>query len=145
MSTPGKILLWGSNLWQFGAGMLGPLFAIFVEDIGGDILDVSWVYATYLIVTGMGIILVGKLADKIGDEWFMISGYGLSAIATFGYLFVTTTIDLLIIQVLQGVSLALMQPTWFALYDYFRGDGKNGGYIWGLATGMGYVASGVAL
>src|SRR3989338_5535354 len=139
MSTPGKILLWGSNLWQFGAGMLGPLFAIFAEDIGGDVLDISWVYAAYLIVTGVGIILVGKLADKIGDEYLMIAGYALSALATFGYLFITTTTELLFVQILQGISLALMQPTCLALYVYFRGAGKDGGHFWGLSAGMGYV------
>ena len=130
---------------MLGAGMLGPLFAIFVEQIGGDILDVSWAYATYLIVTGVGIILVGKLADTFGSEWPMIGGYALSALATFGYLLITTTPGLFVIQALQGVALALSQPTWLALYDKFSGDGKADGYIWGMSSGMGYAASGIGI
>jgi MFS family permease len=145
LSKPEKTLLWGSNLWMLGAGMFGPLFAVFVEDIGGSILDISWLYATYLIVTGVGIIFVGKFADKVGYAWLMIAGYGLNALATFGYIFVTSATELFIIQVLLGLALALATPTWYALYDKFSGDDKSDGYIWGLSTGMGYAASGIAL
>ena len=30
-----KILLYGGNIWYFAEGMLGPLFAVFTERIGG--------------------------------------------------------------------------------------------------------------
>ena len=41
-----KILLIGANIWYFGEGMMGPLFAVFAEKIGGDILDITWAWAT---------------------------------------------------------------------------------------------------
>src|SRR3989338_2702186 len=47
-----RILLTSSNIWYFGEGMLGPLFAVFTERVGGDILDVSWGWATDLIFAG---------------------------------------------------------------------------------------------
>ena len=59
-----RILLYGSNLWYLGAGMLGPLFAVFTEQIGGDVLDISWAWATYLIIAGVLYIWVGKLTVK---------------------------------------------------------------------------------
>ena len=37
LSKHGRILLIADNLWYFGEGMLGPLFAIFAQKIGGDI------------------------------------------------------------------------------------------------------------
>ena len=36
-----KILLIASSLWYFGEGLFGPLFAIYAEKIGGDILDIT--------------------------------------------------------------------------------------------------------
>lgn len=47
LTGPGKewILLWSSNLWALGEGMLGPLFAVFAQRIGGNILDITWAWS----------------------------------------------------------------------------------------------------
>ena len=37
-SRTARILLLGANIWYFGEGMMGPLFAVFAEKVGGDIL-----------------------------------------------------------------------------------------------------------
>ena len=42
-----KILLIASSLWYFGEGLFGPLFAIYAEKIGGDLLDITWAWAFY--------------------------------------------------------------------------------------------------
>ncbi len=36
-----KVLLYGSNLWYLGEGMLGPLFTLFAQKVGGDILSIT--------------------------------------------------------------------------------------------------------
>lgn len=36
-SRTARILLLGANIWYFGEGMMGPLFAVFAEKVGGDI------------------------------------------------------------------------------------------------------------
>ncbi|MEA2006933.1 MAG: hypothetical protein U9O20_02115 [Patescibacteria group bacterium] len=36
-----KILLFGNNLWSLGEGMPGPLFAVFSQRLGGNILDIA--------------------------------------------------------------------------------------------------------
>ena len=59
-----KILLLGANIWYFGEGMLGPLFAIFTEKVGGDILDITWAWSTYLVCTGVFYIIIGKLVNR---------------------------------------------------------------------------------
>ena len=54
MTKAAKILFWSSNLWQLGMGLLGPLFAVFASEIGGNIFDIAWVWALYMVVTGVG-------------------------------------------------------------------------------------------
>lgn len=54
MNSKIKALLYSSNIWYLGEGMLGPLLAIYTERIGGDIFDISWAWAIYLVVTGGG-------------------------------------------------------------------------------------------
>lgn len=144
MTREGKILRWSSNLWNFADGMFGPLLAVFTERIGGNILDISAAWATYLIVTGIFVILVGRISDRVGKEFIMIAGYALTAVFTFGYLLVETQIHLLLVQAGLGFALALSNPTWFALYDRYSGD-REDGYVWGLSDGQAKIATGIAI
>lgn len=143
MKNQTKILLWSSNLWYFSAGLLGPLFAIFTEQIGGDILDISSAWAIYLIISGFLTILVGKFADKIGPALLLFAGYTLNTVFTFGYLFIETPAQLFILQACFGIANALANPTWSALYDTYSDDTKNG-YLWGLSYGYADVFTGIA-
>src|SRR3989339_136741 len=75
-----KLLLYGGGLWFFGEGMFGPLFALFAEKVGGTILDMTWAWATYLIVAGLLYILVGKFTDTYHHKRkIMVLGYALNA------------------------------------------------------------------
>ncbi len=140
-----KILLFSSNIWYFGEGMLGPLFAVFAEKVGGNILDISWAWATYLIVTGFLLMIIGKISDKkISKERLLVVGYTLNAIFTFGYLFVSSPLHLIIVQAGLGVAVAFSRPTWEALYAKYS-DQKKAGFIWGLAGGQGLLLTGFAM
>ena len=140
-----KILIYGANLWYFGEGMLGPLFAIFTQRIGGDILDVTWAWATYLMIMGFCYILFGKLADgKYNKKKMMIFGYALNALCTFGYLLVSEPWHLLIVQTGLGVASALATPTWDALFAKYE-DKKHDGFHWGLAGGEAHIITGLAI
>ncbi len=140
-----KILLYSSNIWYFGGGMLGPLFAVFTERIGGDILDISWAWATYLVISGVLYIVVGKLTDgKDNKAKVMIGGYALNALFTFGYLFVSVPWHLFIVQAGLGVAAALATPTWDALYAKYE-DKKHDTFEWGLAGGEAQIITGIAV
>ncbi len=138
-------LLTINNIWAFGSGMLGPLFAVFTDQIGGNILDISWAWSIYLIVTGIGIIILGKLSDSLNKRNLILLGLLITTIFTFFYLLVNSPIDLLIVQIGFGLGLALFLPSWNALYDQYSGEGKNDGYVWGTAKGNWYLFSGLAI
>ena len=140
-----KSLLYGSNMWSLGEGMMGPILAIFNERIGGSILDVSWIWATYLVATGVFTIFVGKISDeKISHEKLMIAGYGLNTVFTFSYLLVSSSVDLFFVQAGLGFATALATPTWDALYTKYQ-DQEKSGYIWGLSVGRDQLITGLAI
>jgi predicted MFS family arabinose efflux permease len=134
-----RLLLWSSNLWALGEGMLGPLFAVFAQRIGGNILDVTWAWAIYLGMTGALTIVAGNVSDRIwqwcGRERLLVAGYALNALCTFGYLLVDTTTKLFIVQAGLGVALALSNPTWSALYARYSPGEQEAGAAWGLVAG----------
>src|SRR3989344_892707 len=140
-----KTLLYGANVWYFGEGMLGPLFAVFTERVGGDVLDIAWAWATYLIVTGVLYIVVGKITDqKHNKEKIMVLGYALNALFTFGFLLVSAPWHLFVVQAGLGVAAALATPTWNALYARHE-DSRHDGLQWGLAGGEAQIITGIAM
>lgn len=146
MTREQKILLTGSNLWYLGEGMLGPLFAVFTQRLGGSILDLSWAWSVYLIVTGVLVSIVGHYSDK---PWFdkakvLVAGYALNAICTFGYLFVTNTKGVLFLEVCLGIASALSSPTWSSLFSLHEDKSKSG-KAWGLANGQAQLMNGIAI
>ena len=134
-----RLLLWSSNLWALGEGMLGPLFAVFAQRIGGNILDITWAWAIYLGMTGIFTIVAGNVSDRIwqwcGRERLLVAGYALNALCTFGYLFVHTTTGLFLVQAGLGMALALSSPTWSALYARYSPGEEKAGNTWGLVAG----------
>ena len=140
-----KILLYCGNIWYFGEGMLGPLFAVFAERVGGDILDISWAWATYLILAGLLYVVIGRITDvHKNKEKIMVYGYALNALFTFGYLFVSTPWHLFFVQAGLGIAAAMATPTWEALYAKHE-DRRHDGFQWGLAGGTAQIITGVAI
>jgi len=144
LSKTTKILLWGANIWYFGEGMLGPLYAIFSEKVGGDVLDLTWAWSAYLVCTGFCYILVGRWFNRRGYKvQMMILGYTLNAFLTFGYLFVSTPLQLFWIQVGLGIAEAIGTPLWDSLYaSSLHKDHET--YAWGLSSGQSQIVSGLA-
>lgn len=139
-----RLLLSAENSWLLGEGLLGPLFAVFTQRIGGELLDIAWTWATYLLFTGLFIIIVGKVSDHAGKEWLLVWGFGLNAVFTFEYLLVRTPSDLLLVQIGLALAAALATPTWDALYSRYQGEHESG-YLWGMHSGQANIVTGVAV
>jgi len=143
LSKTAKTLLIGANIWYFGEGMLGPLFAIFAEKVGGDILDITWAWVTYLITTGLFYILVGKLINGTNfKEKILVLGYALNALFTFG-LFVENALQLFKVQAGLGIAEAIGTPSWDTLYAKSI-DSEMDSYAWGLSAGQSQIVTGIA-
>jgi len=140
-----KILLFASSLWYFGEGLFGPLFAVFTEKVGGDLLDITWAWSAYLIVTGLMYMLVGKVLSKSNyKEEVMVLGYALNTIFTFSYLLVDNVTTLFIVQIGLGIAESLSTPIWDSL---FAGnlEESDDTFQWGLATGHTHFVTGIAV
>lgn len=130
-----KILLVASMIASFGAGLFGPLYAIFVEKIGGDILNASGAWAIYTFVTGALTILIGKMEDhKLNKRMMIFAGYLTFAIGSIGYFFVGNIIDLFVIQVIMGIGTAIIEPAWDGLFSIFLDKGRES-FEWSLWSG----------
>lgn len=145
MNRPMKLLLVASSLWYFSEGLLGPLFAVFAQGVGGDIFDITSAWAAYLIVCGIAYPIVGRLVNKSRWKFRVITiGYALNTTCTFAYLLVTNTHQLLVVQVGLGLAEALSTPSWDAYYASQLAEADDT-FAWGIASGHTQFISGIAI
>lgn len=140
-----KLLLIASTTWFLAEGMFTPFLSIFSEQLGGNLLAVSWAWTTYLFVAGILYIFVGKLSDgRVNKKYLLVAGYSLNTFFTFSFLLVTSYWHLLLVQIGLGISVALATPTFNALYAKFTVK-EEGGLAWGLYSGTSFIAQGLAM
>lgn len=119
-----KILLLASLISSLSAGLLGPLYAIFVGSIGGSILDAGGAWATFSLMTGVATIIIGR-QEQLNKKLMIVTGFALSAVGTAGYLFIKTPLDLFIVEGILGLALAIINPPFDALYSISLDKGQE--------------------
>lgn len=141
-----KILLTASAFSLLGAEMIGPVYAVFVEQIGGDLSTAGYAYGTLALVAGIVTFAMGHWADKLGHERkLIIFGYGVSTMAIFGYLFVSEPVHLYAVQVVLGLGSAIRTPSYDSLYSKYLRPGKYASE-WGAWESMyWFVTAGAAV
>lgn len=136
-----RILLVTNALVLIAGAMLGPIYALFVEDIGGSLLDASITQAVFALVAGITTLLAGRYADKVKYESkIVVWGYLLMGLGFFLYSFVNSLWFLLIIQALIGFAEALYAPAFDSLYSKHLTK-KKVGTEWGAWEAMDYFST----
>lgn len=125
-------------------GMFGPIYAIFVQRIGGDILAAGTAWSIFMIISGVGIILMGNIQDKMKkDKPFIILGYTLESLGFLGYFFVSNVKQLFLLQVLLGIATVLKTPAYDSFYTKYLEKGKFASQ-WAAWEAVWYIATGIA-
>ncbi|MFT4313044.1 MAG: MFS transporter [Candidatus Woesearchaeota archaeon] len=117
MKTDLQVLLYSSFYLNLSLGLLGPIYALFVQEIGGDVVAAGTSFAIFSIVCGILIIFISRWEDSFSNLYslFFLSRI-LCLIAVIGYLFVQTVWHLYIVQFVLGVALAIGNPPFDTLY-----------------------------
>mgnify|MGYP001950983168 CR=1 FL=1 len=136
-----KILLLADGLTLVAGAMLGPIYALFVEKIGGDLLDASLTGMIFALVGGFTVLIAGRYSDRLKQpKHLIITGYALSALGFFGYLFVGSIWQLLVIQIILGFGEAIRSPAYDGIYSRHL-DKKKEATEWGAWESTYYFTS----
>jgi MFS family permease len=140
------------------AGLLGPIFAIFIEDYikGGNAAVAGTAAAIYLFTKSVLQIPIAHLIDRIRGEkddfWLMFVFTIMIAFIPLLYLVIKTPLQLYLVQFALGFFTAFTFPTYMAIFTRHIDKAKEG-TEWGvyftltdltsaaLAAVGGYVAS----
>lgn len=135
-----RVLLITNGLVLLSAAMLGPIYALFVRDIGGDILDTGLAAGVFTATAGVVVFFFGKMSDRIRESELVVAlGYAIMGTGFFLYTQIDSMVELLLIQVLIGFGEAIYSPAFDALYSKHL-DPKHSGAQWGAWESMNYFA-----
>lgn len=103
-------------MWQFGNGLLAPFIIIFMKDLGGSVENLGIAMAllafTYSVVAYFG----GKYSDKFGRKKVLIIFLYLGAAEILAYSFVSSLMQLYVLQIISGATSAVVQTADIALF-----------------------------
>ena len=135
-----RILLITNGLVLLAAAMLGPIYALFVENIGGSLLDASLTGGFFALAAGITTLIAGKFADKNKRaELIVAAGYTLMGIGFLLYIFVNSIWFLFCIQILIGFAEAVYSPAFDTLYSRHITI-KKAGREWGAWESINYFS-----
>lgn len=120
-----KLLFLYNSIFCFAGGLLGPLYAVFVEGIDDKIIWVSVSWATSLISTTLFVYILSKIGDRFNDKNLLLIGYVVRAIAWSLFLFVNSIPLLIFNMFLIGIGEAFGTPSFNAVFAEHLDDGQH--------------------
>ena len=140
------ILIASDFLLQAAWGFIGPIFALFLtEQIqGGSIQMVGFAVAVYWVTkSGIQPFLAHFLDVTDGEKddfWFLVAGMFMANLVPFGFLFATNMFHIFILQVLHGIAMAMVVPSWAAIFTRHIQKGWEA-FSWSIeSTALGFAA-----
>jgi len=121
-----KLLLLTSILIHSGANLLAPIYAIFIKDIGGDLIDAGIAIGIYALLKGVFYFLFARIKeDKISKKLMMFAGYTIMGIGYLAYIFANKPLDVFLIQGILSLGETIINPSWSAIIATSLEKGKE--------------------
>ena len=127
----------------FASGILMPIYAFFVQKIGGGILETAWAMALYSILTGFGTILIHKTTwSHTYRKHLLWGGWLIWLISMIIYLVMQNVVALYISQILNALGDAICGPVFDAEFSKKIEENLSGG--WAMFEGTISISEGIA-
>lgn len=109
-------VLTANYMYMAGVGILSPIYALFVRDIGGSAFVASASWSLYLILAGIIMIATTNHSRPEQYKRNLLLGYSIAALSTFLYIVVWDVASLLMLQVIHAIGIGILTPTLRAVY-----------------------------
>ncbi len=136
-------VLTANYMYMAGVGILSPIYALFVKDIGGTAFVASASWSLYLILAGIIMIVSTNRSRPERYKRNLLLGYSIAALSTFLYIFVWDVATLLVLQVIHAIGIGILTPTLRAVYSRVV-DTSHETRHWALFDGGLFILQGIA-
>jgi MFS family permease len=113
-------------------GLLGPVFAIFIEDfiIGGTVAVAGMAAGIFLFTKSLLQIPIAHFIDRVRGEkddfWLLFTFSLLMALMPILYLYISTPLQLYAVQFVYGLVTAFTFPSFMSIFTHHIDTGKEG-------------------
>lgn len=112
-----KLLLVTSTLGSFIFGIFSTFYVTYVQKIGGTIEMAGASMAVFSIVSGILILAFASVESSIKNKRLLYaSGILLRSLSFLLFAFVSSFFELLLVQILLGISVAIVNPSFDSLF-----------------------------
>lgn len=121
-----KVLFIFNGVFVFAGSLLGPLYAVYVEQISKGIYSITFSWAAFLLSTTLFSLVVARTGDRTKEkEYLLLAGYAVRAVVWFSYLFIHDFYLLVFAQVMLGLGEAVGTPAYEALFAKHLDPGRS--------------------
>jgi len=128
-----------------GFALISPIFAVFIMNSikGGNLKVVGFATAINVLTKAIFELPIARYLDKkrgdMDEYYFTFIGSAFLAIVPLFYLFITTPLELYIVQLFYGIGLAMNYPGWMSLFTRHAEKEREGSQwaIYSSITGIG--------
>jgi MFS family permease len=139
-----RVLISSYAISTFAEGIIMPIYAVFVQKIGGTILDASGAIAVFLILNGVMTIIIHRSQwSQRNRTLLLVFGWLVWVAGIATYLIISSVPTLFAAQVLVALGNAIADPAFDAELDDHT-DEKIKSYEWGVFEALKDVLNGVA-
>ena len=131
MNKKTKILLYTNSLILLASSILGPIYALYLGNIGANLLQASMAMCIFALVAGITTYLTGNYVDSHDPKKVMVLGYFLIGTAFFLYNFANSLVFIYALQILVGIGEAIYSPAFDKVYTISMSKNKIGS-TWGV-------------
>jgi len=131
---------------QSGWGLIAPIFAIFITQQieGGSIEVVAFATAAFWIIKSTIQPFLANVLDVVKGEKddfkFLVIGMYIAALVPFGYFFATQIWHIFILEIVRGIAMACVVPSWLGIFTRHINKGWEA-FSWSVqSTGLGFAA-----
>jgi len=112
-----KLLLTINSIFVIAGNLLGPLYAVYIEGLGGSIAVVSATWSVMLLTTTLVNFALIRYGDRIKEhEYFLIAGFILRAVTWTGFIFASNIAGIIILQIILGLGEAVGSTGFDAIF-----------------------------
>lgn len=99
-----------------GLNILAPVYAIYIQRIGGGILDASFSIGTYALLSGILYFVFSRFKERPAHyKPLLFFGYCMYAVAYIGYVFASAPWHVFVIQGWLALADTILNPCWSAV------------------------------
>lgn len=114
---------------MLGFGIVIPLLPIYADQMGASALEIGFINAGFSLALLAALPIMGRLSDRSGRKVFLCSGLVILTVASLGFIWAQTPLQLIIVRVFQGIGASMHLPIAQAYLGDITPKGEEGKWM----------------